>query len=101
LHAGRTSPPQDNAPARRPTDDRALRIAWRNPELAAALGLSRTTMYGLIHAGPPTGPRAIRLGRAMEQLGHSQVALTLNRNTHVPSAFMEEAAHAMDRALGS
>lgn len=37
----------------------------------------------------------------MEQLGHSQVALTLNRYTHVPSALMEEAAKAMDRALGS
>jgi integrase len=37
----------------------------------------------------------------MEQLGHSQVALTLNRYTHVLSALMEGAAKAMDRALGS
>ena len=37
----------------------------------------------------------------MEQLGHSQIALTLDRYTHVPSALMEEAAQEMDRALGS
>ncbi len=37
----------------------------------------------------------------MEILGHSQVAITLNRYTHVPTVLMEEAAKAMDRAIGT
>jgi len=37
----------------------------------------------------------------MEILGHSQIGITMNRSTHVPSVLMGEAAAAMDRALGS
>jgi len=37
----------------------------------------------------------------MEILGHSQIGITMNRYTHVPSVLMGEAAAAMDRALGS
>jgi hypothetical protein len=37
----------------------------------------------------------------MEILGHSQIGITMNRYTRVPSVLMGEAAATMDRALGS
>ena len=37
----------------------------------------------------------------MDVLGHSQIAVTLNTYTHVMPSLVDEAAKAMDRALGS
>lgn len=37
----------------------------------------------------------------MDVLGHSQMAVTLNTYTHVTASLLDEAADAMDRALGS
>lgn len=37
----------------------------------------------------------------MDVLGHSQIAVTLNTYTHVMPSLVDEAAEAMDRALGS
>jgi hypothetical protein len=37
----------------------------------------------------------------MDVLGHSQIAVTLNACTHVMPTLVDEAAEAMDRALGS
>jgi integrase len=37
----------------------------------------------------------------MEQLGHSQISLTLNTYSHVRPAMLSAAASALDRALGS
>lgn len=37
----------------------------------------------------------------MDVLGHSQIAVTLNTYTHVMPSLVDEAADAMDRALGS
>jgi integrase len=36
----------------------------------------------------------------MEQLGHSQIALTMNTYAHIAPALMRDAADRLDRALG-
>jgi integrase len=70
--------------------------------ILAEAGLPRQRFHDLRHAcasfmlAAGIHPRVV-----MEQLGHSQIALTMNTYSHVIPALQREAAAQMEAALGS
>lgn len=77
-------------------------VTKRFQALLSDAGLPRFRFHDLRHTAA-----TIRLARGvparvvMEELGHSQIALTLNTYSHVIPALMRDAADEVDRALGS
>ena len=67
----------------------------------AARGLPHMTWHHLRHGAASLLPaQGASMRVVMEQLGHSQIALTMNTYAHITPALLRDAAGKLDRALG-
>ena len=81
-----------------PIDSRNLTLSFQR--LLARVGLPKRRFHDLRHScATLLLVQGVPARVVMETLGHSQIALTLNTYSHVPSELQREAADRMDRFL--